>query len=144
MREGWRVAAEAVAGMHLAFLAYVAAGGFLAWRWPRAIAVHLGAVGWGVAGLLVPLACPLTGLQNLFRRWAAEPPLPGGFIDRYVEGVLYPERFTPLVRAVLAAAILVSWLGWVRIGRAGRGGRVGSGGRAGRAGHRVLGGLPGR
>jgi hypothetical protein len=120
VREVWRVAAEVVVGVHFGFLAYVAVGGFFAWRWPRSILAHLGAVGWGLAGIATPVACPLTGLQDAFRRWAGAPPLRGGFIDQYVEGVLYPERFTPLVRAVFAAAILVSWLGfsWRAIARA--------------------------
>jgi hypothetical protein len=103
--------AVGVAVAHFGFLAYVAVGGFLGWRWPRAAVAHLAAVVWGLAGLITPVACPLTGLENTFRRWAGEPPLRGGFIDQYVEGVLYPERYTPLVRGLLAATIVTSWLG---------------------------------
>jgi hypothetical protein len=114
VREVWRVAAEVVVGVHFGFLVYVAGGGFLGWRWPRSIVAHLVAVGWGVAGVVTPLACPLTGLQDLFRRWAGEPPLRGGFVDQYIEGVLYPERFTPLVRLALVAAVAVSWAGVAR------------------------------
>jgi Protein of Unknown function (DUF2784) len=144
MRDVWRVAAEVVAGVHFAFLGYVAGGGFLSWRWPRAIVAHLAALGWGLAGLVMPVACPLTGLQDVLRRWAGEPPLRGGFVDQYVEGVLYPERFTPLVRAVLAAAVVVSWLGFVRRSRAGQASRAGQFGPGGHAGHGVAGGVTGR
>ncbi|HVQ91303.1 MAG TPA: DUF2784 domain-containing protein [Mycobacteriales bacterium] len=121
MQEVWRVGAVGVAAVHFGFLGYVAVGGFLAWRWPRAVWAHLAAVGWGLAGIVTPVVCPLTGLQDAFRRWAGEPPLRGGFIDQYIEGVLYPERFTPLLRAVLAAAIVVSWLGALRVRSAGQG-----------------------
>lgn len=117
----WRVAAVGVAAAHFCFLAYVAVGGFAAWRWPRTVWAHVAAVGWGLAGVVTPVACPLTGLQDAFRRWAGEPPLRGGFVDQYIEGVLYPERFTPLLRAVLAAAVVASWLGVARIRATGQG-----------------------
>jgi hypothetical protein len=100
-----------VAGLHFAVLAYVVAGGFLAWRWPRSVLAHVGLVGWGLAGLAIRVPCPLTDLENALRRWAGEPTLPSGFIDHYVEGVLYPARLTPLVRYLVAATIAVSWLG---------------------------------
>jgi len=38
-----------------------------------------------------------------------------GFIDRYIEGVLYPERYSELVMAVVALLVVGSWLGlWLR------------------------------
>jgi hypothetical protein len=119
--EVWRLAVGVVVGIHFAFLGYVAVGGFLAWRWPRSIVVHVGTVAWGLASILAPVACPLTAAEDLLRRWAGEPPLPSGFVDQYVEGVLYPERFTPLVRGLIATAIAISWLrlGWRAVARAG-------------------------
>jgi len=102
--------AGVVVGLHLGFLGYVGGGGFLAWRWPRSLLVHVGTVGWGLAGLAVRLPCPLTDLENALRRRAGRPAMRSGFIDQYVEGVLYPARFTPLVRLLVAAAILASWV----------------------------------
>jgi hypothetical protein len=37
---GYRVLADATMAVHLGFLAYVVAGGFLAWAWRRAIWPH--------------------------------------------------------------------------------------------------------
>jgi hypothetical protein len=107
----WLVALAGVVAVHAAFLAYVVLGGFVAWRWPRSLAGHLAVLAWGLAGLLVPVACPLTGLENELRRLAGRPPLRNGFIDQYVEGVLYPQRLTPLVRGLVTAAVLASWAG---------------------------------
>ena len=42
-----RLAADAVALLHLAFVLFVAFGGLLVWRWPRLVWLHLPAVGWG-------------------------------------------------------------------------------------------------
>jgi hypothetical protein len=38
-----------------------------------------------------------------------------GFIDRYVEGVIYPVRYTNQVRAACAAIVITSWVvGYLR------------------------------
>jgi Protein of Unknown function (DUF2784) len=100
--------AVAVAVTHGAFVAFVALGGLLTPRRPRLAPYHLVAGAWGVAGLLVPLACPLTGLENWARRHAGRPALPTGFVDHYIEGVLYPAALTPLARLVVAASVLTS------------------------------------
>jgi hypothetical protein len=34
----------------------------------------------------------------------------GGFIDRYVENVLYPGRLTPYVQSLMALIVLTSWV----------------------------------
>jgi hypothetical protein len=96
---------------HFSYLAFVVLGGFLAWRWPKMIVVHMIAVGWGVAILAAWPNCPLTYVEDRLRRQAGEGGLPGGFIDTYVKGVLYPERYEHLVQVILAAIIVVSWVG---------------------------------
>jgi Protein of Unknown function (DUF2784) len=100
--------AVAVGATHGAFVAFVVLGGLLTPRHPRLAPFHIAAAGWGVAGLLVPLACPLTGLENLLRRDAGHPTLPAGFIDHYLTGVIYPERLTPLAQLIVAASLLTS------------------------------------
>ena len=105
----------AVATLHGAFLVYVAVGGFASWRWPRAVVPHLAAVAWGVVSISLGLPCPLTGWEDTFRRRAGWPPLArGGFVDHYLEGVLYPERYTPLVLGAVAGLVIVAWAGLVR------------------------------
>jgi hypothetical protein len=54
--------------------------------------------------------CPLTRLESVLRVRAGWPPLPpGGFIDHYLEGVVYPARYTPLVLGLAAGLIGWSW-----------------------------------
>jgi hypothetical protein len=115
----YRLLTTLIVGLHFAWLAYIAAGGFLAWRWPWAVWPHLGAVSWGVALVVAGLDCPLTAAEDWSRQRAGEPPLTAGFVDRYLEGVIYPERYTGLVQALVAILVAVSWAGvYVRWRRA--------------------------
>ncbi len=106
----YRLLADAVAVLHGAYLTYVALGGLVALRWPRTLPVHVGAVAWGVLVVAASVRCPLTAAEDGLRRRGGEVPAAGGFIDRYVEGVLYPARLTPLVQALVAALALGCWL----------------------------------
>jgi len=112
----YRVLADGIALTHLTFLLYVTFGGFVAWRWPRTIVLHAVAVVWGLASVLVGFDCPLTHAENWARHRAGEAGLPpSGFIDHYLTGVIYPDSALGLVRALVAACILVSWVGlWRR------------------------------
>ena len=98
--------------VHFAFLAYVVAGGFLAWRWPRAIWPHLVMAGWGLSTLVFHQNCPLSLLEDWARRQAGVPGLKHrGFIETYVTGVVYPARYLALVQTLVALTIAVSWTG---------------------------------
>jgi Protein of Unknown function (DUF2784) len=121
------VLAEATMVVHFAFVVYVVVGGFLAWRWPRTILLHLVAAGWGLLITVFSLACPLTWLEDGLRRRAGEQGLPSGFIDTYIEGVLYPQRFVMEVRAAAAVLVLIAWIGLLVRWRASRRGRAGAG-----------------
>lgn len=75
---GFRALVVVVAVTHLAFVAYVLGGGFLAARRPVLVVPHLVGVGWALAGFVTPVACPLTAVENALRRKAGEPMLKGG------------------------------------------------------------------
>ncbi|WP_278262168.1 DUF2784 domain-containing protein [Nocardia sp. AG03] len=112
----FRVLADLIAVTHVAFIAYVVAGGFLAWRWPRTIGAHVIAVAWGFGTILIGFDCPLTHAENWARRQAAVAELPAsGFIDHYLTGVIYPDSALGLVRLLAATAVLASWIGYARL-----------------------------
>ncbi len=110
----WSVVADAVVVAHLAYLVFVAVGGVLAWRWRALIWVHLVAVAWALGILVVGQDCPLTGLQRWAEERAGEPVDGRGFVDRYIEGVVYPERFTTALRMLVGVLVLVGWVGYWR------------------------------
>ena len=108
----YRVLAEVTMLVHFGFLAYVVVGGFLAWRWPRAIWPHLVAAGWGLSTLVFHQDCPLSLLENWARRAAGLPGLTHrGFIDTYLTGIVYPARDLAAVQTLVAGTVAVSWAG---------------------------------
>lgn len=110
----YRLIADAVMVVHFAFLAYLAVGGFIAWRWRRTIYAHLAVVCWGLISIVTGVECPLTVAENWARHHAGLAGLPpGGFIDHYIEGVVYPEQYTNLVRLGVAVLVLFSYVGYV-------------------------------
>ena len=122
---GYRLLATLVLTGHFGFLAYLVLGGFLAWRWPRTIWLHAATAAWGVAIVAADLfadgiTCPLTYAEDWARRRAGEAPLTTGFIDRYLEGVIYPERYAALAQGLAALAVLASWVGYALRPRAHR------------------------
>jgi Protein of Unknown function (DUF2784) len=112
---GYRLLATLFLATHFVYLAYVVLGGFLAWRWPRTTWLHLAAAAWGAAVVVATLPCPLTYAEDWARRKGGETPLTKGFVDRYIEGVVYPAQYTNVARALAAAAVLTSWIGLVVI-----------------------------
>jgi len=105
----YRVLADAVVVVHFAFLAFVVTGPLLARRWHAVVWLHLPALAWAVGIVAVGYECPLTALENRLRHLGGELAYPGGFVDHYIENVLYPERYTPLLLAVAALTVAVGY-----------------------------------
>jgi hypothetical protein len=108
---GYRLLVTAVLVLHFGYLGYVVLGGFLAWRWPRAFVPHLLAAAWGVAVVAGKVDCPLTWAENWARQRAGQATLARGFIDHYIEGVLYPARYTRLLDILVGFIVIGSWIG---------------------------------
>jgi hypothetical protein len=100
--------ADVVLVLHAAFVLFVALGGLLALRWPRAAWVHLPAAAWGVLVEFAGWICPLTPLENELRARAARPVYEGDFIGRYLLPVLYPEGLTRETQIALGTLALVA------------------------------------
>ncbi|MEV0389956.1 DUF2784 domain-containing protein [Nonomuraea sp. NPDC050643] len=110
----YRLIADAAMVVHFAFLVYMAVGGFVAWRWRRTLWAHLLVVAWGVLSIVTGIECPLTFVEDWARRKAGQEGLPAsGFIDHYIEGVIYPEQYTNLARLGVAVLVLFSYVGYV-------------------------------
>jgi hypothetical protein len=109
---GYQLLADAVMLVHFGFLVYVALGGFLAWRRPWLIVPHAGAASWGLVSATVGIACPLTAWEDAARRLAGAQGLPRGFIGTYLTGVVYPADRLLEAQLLVAALVVVSWVGF--------------------------------
>jgi hypothetical protein len=111
-----RLLADALVLLHAAFVAFVVFGGLLVLYRRGFLYVHLPAAVWGFLVEVRGWVCPLTYLENDLRRRAGESGYEGGFVERYVIPVLYPEALTRDLQYVLGAlvvAVNVAVYGWV-------------------------------
>lgn len=102
--------------VHFAFILFVMFGGLLAVRWPKVVWIHLPLAAWGAFVEFSGMVCPLTPLENRFRRLAGEDGYTGDFIDQYIVSLIYPSGLTREMQIALGAgAILLNVMvyGWV-------------------------------
>ncbi|MET1074770.1 MAG: DUF2784 domain-containing protein [Umezawaea sp.] len=104
--------AELIMIVHFAVLVFLIVGGFLAWHWRGVIYPHLAMATWGILVIAFPLNCPLTAAENFFHARAGQPELADGFIDHYIDGVLYPQSAAGAVQLLVAVVVLGSWTGY--------------------------------
>lgn len=103
----YRLLANLTLLTHLGFVLFVVFGAVLVLRWPRLAWLHLPAVAWGIFIEVAGVICPLTPLENSFRRLAGESGYDGGFIEHYLIPLLYPPELTREVQFVLATLVIL-------------------------------------
>ncbi|MGR8930779.1 MAG: DUF2784 domain-containing protein [Gammaproteobacteria bacterium] len=112
----FRIAADAVLILHLAFILFVVLGAALAFRWRWTPLVHVPAAAWGIFIEISGGVCPLTYLENDLRHRAGQAGYSGGFIEHYLLSIIYPAGLTPGIQYMLAAIVLLVNLllyGWL-------------------------------
>lgn len=103
----YRLAAELILVLHLLFVFFVLFGGLLCLQRTRWIWLHLPSMIWGVWVEWAGWVCPLTPLENHFRRMASGHGYPKGFIEHYLVPLIYPEQLTMSLQWLLGSLILV-------------------------------------
>ena len=103
----YRVLADLVLVLHLGFVLFVVLGGLLVVRWPQMAWVHIPAAVWGVLIEYSGWICPLTPLENSFRVRGGEAGYSGGFIQHYIQPLLYPNGLTRGTQLVLGSVVLL-------------------------------------
>jgi Protein of Unknown function (DUF2784) len=103
----YRALADLVLVVHLAFVVFVVLGGLLVLRWPRLAWLHVPAAIWGVLIEYTGWICPLTPLENSFRIQGGEAGYSDGFIQHYIQPLLYPAGLTSSTQVVLGSVALI-------------------------------------
>lgn len=103
----WGLFADVVLVVHAVFVVFVAAGALLVLRWGRLAWLHVPCVVWGAWIEFSGGICPLTPLENAFRRRAGRAAYEGGFIENYVTALLYPQGLTRDLQIGLGIAVVV-------------------------------------
>jgi hypothetical protein len=102
----YRLLADCLVLVHLAFVIFVVAGGLLIlWRpWLRWI--HRPAAVWGALIEFTGWICPLTPWEQALRLKAGQAGYTGGFVEHYVLPILYPAELTQAVQVVLGLLVI--------------------------------------
>ena len=103
----YRIAADSVLLVHLAFVLFVVLGGLLVFRWHWIAWVHLPIAIYGAAIEFIGFTCPLTPFENWLRRRSGEAGYAGDFIDHYITALVYPSGLTRSMQLVLGVGVLL-------------------------------------
>ena len=114
--------ADLVLALHVALVAFVVgglvvviAGNLFGWRWVNALwfrLAHLGAIAVVVAESWLDIVCPLTSLELWLRAQARQGGYTGGFIEHWLQRVLYydaPAWVFTTVYSLFGLGVLATW-----------------------------------
>jgi hypothetical protein len=114
----YRLLADLVVVIHLAFVVFAVLGGLLVLRWRRIAWLHLPAAVWAALIEFRGWICPLTPLENWLRARGGGSGYETGFVEHYILPVLYPAELTrelQLILGTLVAGINVAVYGGLLI-----------------------------
>jgi hypothetical protein len=109
---GYRVLADAVALLHLAFVLFIPLGGLAVVRWPRLAWLHLGCALWGALIVWTPVGLPAHAAGEGLRVRGGETAYAGGFIRHYLAEPIFSGGMPrPLAWTLVSLALLAN--GWL-------------------------------
>jgi hypothetical protein len=114
----FRLAADCVLLLHLAFILFAVLGAPMAvwWRWTPL--VHLPVAAWALFVELTGRSCPLTYLENYLRIKAGQSGYTESFVEHYLLAIIYPAGLTREIQFALAGVVVVinvAIYGWLLV-----------------------------
>lgn len=118
----YQLLADSVLLLHLAVVVFVigglvaiVAGSLAGWHWVHSLwfrTAHLAAIGVVVIQAWLGQTCPLTTLESWLRLQAGEAGYGGGFIEHWVQSILFyqaPGWVFTMLYTLFALIVIVSW-----------------------------------
>ncbi|MDJ0575343.1 MAG: DUF2784 domain-containing protein [Xenococcaceae cyanobacterium MO_234.B1] len=112
----YRLTADFVVLIHLAFILFAVLGGLLVLRYRRWALLHLPALVWAVLISLFGWICPLTPLENWLRERGGLLGYDTSFIEHYLLPIIYPGELTRRMQIFLGLFVLginLGIYGWI-------------------------------
>jgi hypothetical protein len=103
----YRVAADLLVLLHLAFILFVVAGGLAVFKWPWMALLHIPAAAWGAMIEYKGWICPLTPWENNLRKLAGGEGYTEGFIEHYILQIIYPPGLTRDMQTTLGTVVIL-------------------------------------
>lgn len=104
---GYRILADLTLILHAAFILFVLFGGLLCLHRKRWAWLHLPAACWGIWVEWAGWICPLTPLENHFRKLAFDQAYGGGFIEHHLSRLIYPQNLTVTLQVLLGTVVIL-------------------------------------
>lgn len=92
---------------HFLFILFVVLGGIWVIRHPKIAFLHAPAAFWGAYIEYTGGICPLTPLENRFRRLSGAGTYEGDFIEHYLLPIIYPDHLTAELQFILGTVVAV-------------------------------------
>lgn len=103
----YHLLADLVVILHLIFIIFVIFGGLTVLLWQRIIWIHIPCVVWGILLEINSWICPLTYLENYFRKSAGKEDYSTGFIQQYLVPIVYPRGLEPDFQVILGLLLII-------------------------------------
>ena len=103
----YRLTADFVVLIHLAFILFAAFGGLLVLKYHRCSLIHIPALVWAVLISFAGWVCPLTPLENWLRERGGLLGYETSFIEHYILPVIYPGELTRSMQIFFGLLVLV-------------------------------------
>ncbi len=103
----YRLLADFVVLLHLAFILFAVLGGILVIWWRKAFWLHLPAVAWAAWIEFSGRICPLTHLENWLLVKGGLGAYHGDFIANYIMPIVYPANLTREIQITLAIIVIM-------------------------------------
>ena len=102
----YRFLADLVVLAHFSYIVFVIFGAALAFRWKKAMWVHIPAALWAALLEFAGWVCPLTPLELWFRTQGQAVAYSEGFIEHYILLILYPPGLTREIQLALGVFVV--------------------------------------